>query len=89
MTDAYVGLSPTDAERLEIKQGQPVSIDGGVTAIACVREQVAEGNCIVYCGEQLNRNDFGSAVAIAKSESSAGDRGIFGLIVSDLLEESY
>ena len=89
MTDAYVGLSPVDAERLEIKQGQPVSIDGGATAIACVREQVAEGNCIVYCGEQLNPNDFGSSVAITKSDSSAGDRGIAGLIVSDLLEESY
>jgi NADH-quinone oxidoreductase subunit G len=89
MTDAYVGLSPADAERLEIRQGQPVSIDGAATAIACVREQVAEGNCIVYCGEQLNPNDFGSAVAIAKSDGSAGDRGIAGLIVSDLLEESY
>ena len=89
MTDAYVGLSPADAERLEIKQGQPVSIDGEAIAIACVREQVAEGNCIVYCGEQLNPNDFGSTVAIAKSDSSAGDRGIAGLIVSDLLEESY
>ncbi|HCA37454.1 MAG TPA: hypothetical protein DEP13_12575, partial [Gammaproteobacteria bacterium] len=85
----YVGLSPADAERLGIKQGQPVSIDGAATAIACVREQVAAGNCIVYCGEQLNPNDFGSAVAIAKSDSSAGERGITGLIVSDLLEESY
>ena len=89
MTDAYVGLSPADAERLGIKQGQSVSIDGAATAIACVREQVAAGNCIVYCGEQLNPNDFGSAVAIAKSDSSAGERGITGLIVSDLLEESY
>ena len=89
MTDAYVGLAPADAARLGISQGQAVTLDGAATAVACIREQIAEGNCVVYCGEQLNPCDFSGAVAIAKSEGSAGDRGIAGLIVSDLLEESY
>ena len=89
MTDAYVALAPSDAKKLGIQQGTSVSINDSSVAVACIREQIAEGNCVIYSGDQLNPHDIGSTAAIAKSDTPASGRGITGLIVSDLLEESY
>ncbi|GAB5498155.1 MAG: NADH-quinone oxidoreductase subunit NuoG [Pseudohongiellaceae bacterium] len=89
MTDAYIGLSPQDAQSLGVNQGQALSLNGnGMIAAACIRDQIKPGTVAVYCGDELNPHDLGSSLSLSKSEAEL-QRGIAGLIVSDLHEEGY
>ncbi len=89
MTDAYLSISPADAQRLGLKHGQGVAISGTeYTAALCIREKIQPGTVAVYCGEQINPHDLSPRITLETSPDAA-DRGIRGLIVSDLFEESY
>ncbi len=90
MTDAYVSIAPKDAERLGLKQGDAVSLNGnGSLATACIRTRIKPGTAAVYCGDgQINPHEIGDSVALTKSDV-AGERSLSGLIVSDLYEEDY
>ena len=89
MTDAYVALAPVDAARLEISHGDAVALNGGPVAVACIREKISEGSCVVHCGAQINPHDLAGAVSLTKTSESLPGKGLSGLIVSDLCEESY
>ncbi|MEC8357834.1 MAG: NADH-quinone oxidoreductase subunit NuoG [Pseudomonadota bacterium] len=89
MTDAYVALAPADAARLEISHGDTVALNGGPVAAACIREKISEGSCVVHCGAQINAHDLAGAVSLTKTSESLPGKGLSGLIVSDLCEESY
>ena len=91
MTDAYVALSPADAETLGLKQGDSVSLDGnGNMAIACIRSKIKQGTAAVYCGDnEVDRHVLGTTIALSKVADAETNRGIQGLIVSDLYEEGY
>jgi len=89
MTDAYVALAPGDAARLEINHGDAVALNGGPVAVACIREKISEGSCVVHCGAQINPHDLAGAVSLKKTSESLPGNGLSGLIVSDLCEESY
>jgi NADH-quinone oxidoreductase subunit G len=91
MTDAYVALSPADAETLSLKQGDSVSLDGnGNIAIACIRSKIKQGTAAVYCGDnEVDRHALGASIALVKVADAETNRGIQGLIVSDLYEEGY
>ena len=89
MTDAYVALAPADAGRLNIKHGESVLLNGDSVAIACIREKIPEGSCVVHCGTQINRHDLSRKVSLTKTGKSVVRRGLSSLIVSDLCEESY
>lgn len=89
MTDAYVSVSPDDADKLGLQQGQSVSLSGtDKLAIVCIREKIQPGTVAVYCGEQINPHDLAAKVTLTAAAATP-DRGVRGLIVSDLLEESY
>ena len=91
MTDAYVALSPKDAESLDLNQGDNVSLDGnGNIAIACIRSKMKQGTVAVYCGDNdIDRHSLGTTIALSKVTEAKMKRGIQGLIVSDLCEEGY
>ncbi|MDA1370122.1 MAG: NADH-quinone oxidoreductase subunit NuoG [Proteobacteria bacterium] len=91
MTDAYIGISPEDAEALGLVQGDSVSLNGnGDLATACIRSRIKPGTAAVYCGDnQINAHSIGESLLISKSAARSDDRGISGLIVSDLYEEGY
>jgi NADH-quinone oxidoreductase subunit G len=91
MTDAYVGVSPEDADSLGLKQGDSVSLDGnGSLATLCIRSRIKTGTAAIYCGDnQINPHSLGATLSLSKSEMISDDRGITGLIVSDLYEEGY
>ncbi|MDP6535597.1 MAG: NADH-quinone oxidoreductase subunit NuoG [Gammaproteobacteria bacterium] len=91
MTDAYVGISPEDADSLGLKQGDSVSLDGnGSLATLCIRSRIKTGTAAVYCGDnRINPHSLGATLTLSKSETISDDRGITGLIVSDLYEEDY
>lgn len=91
LTDPYVSLAPADAEKLGVKQGDSVSINGnGKLAAVCVRSHIKPGTAALYVGDShINQQDLGSALTLQKSSDSVGDRGVSGLIVSDLYEEGY
>lgn len=89
MTNAYVGLSPKDAESLGVSQGQPLSLNGnGMVAAACIRNRIKPGTVVVYCGDEINPHDLASTVSLRVADQPL-TRGIAGLIVSDLYEEGY
>ena len=91
MTDAYVAISPSDARSLGLNQGDEVSIDGnGHVAVASIRSKIKEGTAAVYCGDNdIDRHALGATIALSKTAGANLNRGIKGLIVSDLYEESY
>ena len=89
MTDAYVALAPADAAKLNIKHGESVLLDGDSVALACIREKIPKGSCVVHCGAQLNRHDLALKVSLTKAGEAVVRRGLTSLIVSDLCEESY
>jgi hypothetical protein len=43
----------------------------------------------VHCGAQINPHDLAGAVSLTKTSESLPGKGLSGLIVSDLCEESY
>ena len=91
LTDPYVSLAPVDADRLGVRQGDTVSINGnGQLATVCVRSHIKPGTTALYAGDNhLNLQDLPASVILQKSTESIGGNGIGGLIVSDLYEESY
>ena len=91
MTDAYVALSPKDAESLDLNQGDNVSLDGnGNIAIACIRSKMKQGTVAVYCGDNdIDRHALGATIVLSKVAEAKMKYGIQGLIVSDLYEEGY
>ena len=91
MTDAYVAISPSDAQSLGLNQGDEVSIDGNRhVAVACIRSKIKDGTAAVYCGDNdIDRHALGTTIALSKMAGENLYRGIKGLIVSDLYEESY
>ncbi len=91
LTDPYVSLAPTDAEKLGVKQGDSVSINGnGKLAAVCIRSHMKPGTVALYVGDDhINQQDLGSALDLQKSAETVGSRGVSGLIVSDLYEEGY
>ena len=91
MTDAYVAISPSDAQSLGLNQGDEVSIDGNRhVAVACIRSKIKDGTAAVYCGDNdIDRHALGTTIALSKMVGENLYRGIKGLIVSDLYEESY
>ncbi len=89
MTDAYLSLSPQDAEQLGLKHGQGAGIAGtDYVAIVCIREKIQPGTVAVYCGTEINPHDLPERIVL-NANADIAERGIRGLIVSDLLEESY
>jgi len=91
MADAYVALSPKDAESLNLNQGDSVSLDGNSNiAIACIRSKMKKGTVAVYCGDNdIDRHALGATIALSKVAEAKMKHGIQGLIVSDLYEEGY
>jgi len=91
MADAYVALSPKDAESLDLNQGDSVSLDGNSNiAIACIRSKMKQGTVAVYCGDNdIDRHALGATIALSKVAEAKMKHGIQGLIVSDLYEEGY
>ena len=95
MTGAYVAISPADAERHGLQQGQGVRLSGAggvsVTALACIRTQMSAGAAALHAGD--GDIDFhglfhglGARVELAPAETPEG-RGLAELIVSDLARE--
>lgn len=90
MTDAYISLSLADAEALGLAHGDTVSLNGnGMLAAACIRQHMKAGTAAVYCGDSINCHDLPARINPVKVEERSGERGIRGLIVSDLYEEAY
>ena len=91
MTGAYVAIAPDDARQLGLKQGDSVSLNGnGDLATTCIRTGIRSGTAAVYCGDnQINPHSLGETLTLAKSGTGSDDRGITGLIVSDLYEGDY
>ena len=89
MTDPYIGISPTDAQAQGVQHGDMVSLDGiEVPVVACIRSKMPPGVVAIYCGDgDINPHSLPATVSIGSSESPVGERGIRGLIVSDLLED--
>ncbi len=88
LTDAYLGLSPVDADRLGIAHGDEVSLDSnGETAVACIRTQIKPGTAALYGADQVDIYSLSAAISVQKAESSARNRSIEGLIISDLYGE--
>lgn len=91
LTDPYVSLSPVDADRLGVRQGDTVSINGnGKLAAVCVRTHIKPGTTALYAGDNhLNLQDLAHTVSLQKSAEPISGNGISGLIVSDRYEEGY
>ena len=91
MTDSYVAIAPEDAETLSLDQGDRVSLgDTSNTAIACIRTKIKTGTAAVYFGDnELDRYSLPQTLVLSKAEGAVAGNGLNGLIVSDLLEESY
>jgi len=89
MTDAYVAISPSDAQTLGLNQGDEVSLDSNQhVAVACIRSNIKEGTAALYCGDNdIDRHALGATIALTKITDANLSRGIKGLIVSDLYEE--
>ena len=89
MTDAYVAISPSDAQSLGLNQGDKVSLDSNQNvAVACIRSKIKEGTAALYCGDNdIDRHALGATIALTKITDANLSRGIKGLIVSDLYEE--
>lgn len=92
MTGAYVAISPADARRHGLRQGQGVRLSGAggvtATALACIRAQMSVGAVALHVGD--GEIDFhglfhglGARVELALAEAPEG-RGLGELIVSDL-----
>ncbi len=91
MTSPYISVSPDDAERLQLKQGDQVSVSGnGAIATVCIRKKMKTGTAALYVGDNaINWHDMPATVALKTVTDAPGGRGVRGLIVSDYYEEGY
>ncbi|MDE0478017.1 MAG: hypothetical protein OXI13_00150, partial [Gammaproteobacteria bacterium] len=87
MTGAYLAVSPADAERHGLQQGQGVRVSGGgvaATALTCIRTQMSPGAAALHVGDgEIDFHGLGARVELASAEAPEG-RGLGELIVSDL-----
>jgi anaerobic selenocysteine-containing dehydrogenase len=91
MTESYVAIAPEDAETLSLDQGDRVSLgDPSNTAIACIRTKIKTGTAAVYFGDnELDRHSLAKTLVLSKAGGGFSGNALNGLIVSDLLEQSY
>ena len=88
MTDAYLAVSPADAERHGLQQGRGVRLSGGgieAIALTCIRTQMSPGAAALHVGDaEIDYHGLGSQVELAPADAPEG-RGLGELIVSDLV----
>ena len=88
VTGPYVSLSPADASKLGVTQGDSVSLNGNAAiATACIRSRIKPGTAALYADESIDFYALPAAIPLKKSEQQKADRGIDGLIISDRYEE--
>ncbi len=89
MTDAYVGISPEDAQSRNLVQGDTVTISGTDSNVTvCIRTGIKTGTALLYCGEgSLNPAEFSEFIEIEKCEKQSASLGMRNLILSDLQDE--
>ena len=89
MTDPYIGISPADAQAQGVQHGDMVSLDGiDAPVVVCIRSKMRTGVAAIYCGNgEINPHALPETISLGKSESAMGERGIRGLIISDVLED--
>lgn len=89
MTDAYIGLSPEDAQERNLKQGDVATIEPlGFPVLVCIRTGIKTGTALLYCGDSnISPADFPACIEVEKSAAQSTVRGIANLIVSDFHEE--
>ncbi|MEX2132221.1 MAG: molybdopterin dinucleotide binding domain-containing protein, partial [Pseudohongiellaceae bacterium] len=91
MTGNYAALSPADAARLGVAQGQRLNVTGSsasISAATVIRKTIKPGTVALYC-----ESDHGAwsglqgtvSIAVTGAEIESGSLG--NLIVSDLLQE--
>ena len=91
LTHSCTAALEISAILINLKQGDEVSLNGDKNrAVVCIRTKIKEGTAVVYCGDnELDRHAMGDIVTLNKCANEIGGRGIQGLIVSDLYEETY
>ncbi len=89
MTDAYIGLSPEDAEDRGLRQGDVATINPlGAPVVVCIRTGIKAGTALLHCGDgKISPADFSGLIEVEKSAAQSTIRGIGNLIVSDFQEE--
>lgn len=90
MTSPYISLSPADAKSRGLTQGDEVALAGtGYTATVCIRSKMRDGTAALYCGaNEIDQFNLPGQVELSKTSGNS-ERGICGLIVSDMFEEGY
>lgn len=91
MTDAYIAISPDDANARSLKQGDVVTLsDGANELVVCIRTKIKNGSAVIYCGsENMDEQSVAATTEVNKVAANGSDLTISGLIISDLLEEDY
>jgi NADH-quinone oxidoreductase subunit G len=89
MTDAYIGLSPTDAQQRGLRQGDVATISPlGSPVVVCIRTGIKVGTALLYCGDgDISPAEFSGLIEVEKSAAQSTVLGIGNLIVSDFHEE--
>jgi len=89
MTDAYIGLSPEDAQKRSLSQGDVATISPlGSLVVVCIRTGIKPGTALLHCGDgNISPADFSGLIEVEKSISQSTSRGIGNLIVSDFHEK--
>lgn len=89
MTDAYIGLSPEDAQARDLRQGDVATISpSGAPVVVCIRTGIKAGTALLHCGDSsISPADFTGVIEVQKSAAQSTIRGIGNLIVSDFQEE--
>jgi NADH-quinone oxidoreductase subunit G len=89
MTDAYIGLSPHDAQKRDLRQGDVATISPlGSPVVVCIRTGIKAGTALLHCGDgNISPADFSGFIEVEKSATQTTSRGIGNLIVSDFHEE--
>jgi NADH-quinone oxidoreductase subunit G len=90
MTDAYIGLSPIDAENRGLAQGDIATIKGvNADVTVCIRTGIKTGTALLYCGDLISQAEVSEFVEVEKSDGKPSSRGLANLIVSDFQGEGY
>ena len=89
MTDAYIGLSPKDAQKRDLRQGDVATISPlGSPVVICIRRGIKAGTALLHCGDgNISPADFSGLIEVEKSATQTTSPGIGNLIVSDFHEE--
>tara|TARA_B110000858_G_scaffold198463_1_gene265306 strand:+ start:3520 stop:6252 length:2733 start_codon:yes stop_codon:yes gene_type:complete len=89
MTDAYIGLSPEDAQARDLHQGDVATISPlDAPVVVCIRTGIKTGTALLFCGDSsISPADFSDFIEVVKSPAQSTVLGIGNLIVSDFQEE--